>query len=175
MGQMVRKLSEHTTQYIWYPGEKSEWRRTAAAVGAGVLVFGLSGMVLRDLLVAVVAAASTIAGVGGVNHGRRDARTLAGLSGDLGDRAARRAAMGHTGRAAWRAVAQGCFGAGAAVLILNLPPDGLLVDWLLPLAPSVIGALARQGGMLWERLGASASTRGPAGPAPLASAAGPQP
>ena len=89
------------------------------------------------------------------------ARALAGLA-DLADRAARRAAVGHTGRAAWRAVAQGCFGAGTAVLILNLPPAGVLADWLLPLAPAVVGALARQGGMLWERLGASASIAGPA-------------
>jgi hypothetical protein len=161
MGQMARQLSEHTTQYIWYPGEKAEWRRAAIALGSGVLVFGLALLLTRDVLFAVVAATSLTAGVAGANYGRRDARALSGFT-NLDERAARRAAVGHTGRAAWRAVAQGGFGAGAAVLIINLPPSGVLADWFLPIVPAVVGALARQGGMLWDRLGASASTSGPA-------------
>jgi hypothetical protein len=163
MGHIVKQVSEHTTRYIWYPGDKAEWRRAAIAMGSGVLVFGLTLLVADDLLVAVLLGTSVTAGVGGANYGRRDARALAGFA-NLNDKAARRAAVTHTGRAAWRAVAQGCFGAGAAVLILNLPPRGVLADWFLPLVPAVVGALARQGGMLWERLGASASIAGPAKP-----------
>ncbi len=163
MGHIVRQVSEHTTRYIWYPGDKAEWRRAAVAVGSGALVFGLGMLVTRDVLVAVLLGTSVTAGVGGANYGRRDARALAGFA-DLDHRSARRAAVGHTGRAAWRALAQGCFGAGAAVLILHLPATGVLADWLLPLVPAVVGALARQGGMLWERLGASASIAGPAKP-----------
>jgi hypothetical protein len=161
MGQIVKKVSEHTTHYIWYPGEKAEWQRASIAVGAGILLFGLSMLAVGDVLVGVLLGTSVTAGVSGANYGRRDARALAGFP-DLADRAARRAAVGHTGRAAWRALVQGCFGAGAAVLILNLPPRGVLADWFLPLVPAVVGALARQGGMLWERLGASVSTAGPA-------------
>jgi hypothetical protein len=163
MGHIVKQISEHTTRYIWYPGDKAEWRRAAVAMGSGIVVFGLTLLLTRDLLVAVLLGTSVTAGVGGANYGRRDARALAGFA-NLNDRAARRAAVSHTGRAAWRAVAQGCFGAGAAVLILNLPPRGVLADWFLPLVPAVVGALARQGGMLWERLGASASIAGPAKP-----------
>jgi hypothetical protein len=163
MGHIVRQVSEHTTRYIWYPGDKAEWRRAALATGSGVLVFGLALLLTREMLVAVLLGTSVTAGVGGANYGRRDARALAGFA-NLTDRAARRAAVSHTGRAAWRAVAQGCFGAGAAVLILNLPPTGALADWFLPLVPAVVGALARQGGMLWDRLGVSASIAGPAKP-----------
>ena len=163
MGHIVKQVSEHTTHYIWYPGDKAEWRRAIVAMGSGALVFGLVLLLTRDMLAAVLLGTSVTAGVGGANYGRRDARALAGFA-NLADRAARRAAVGHTGRAAWRAVAQGCFGAGAAVLILNLPPTGVLADWFLPLVPAVVGALARQGGMLWERLGASASIAGPAKP-----------
>jgi hypothetical protein len=163
MGHIVKQVSEHTTRYIWYPGDKAEWRRAAIAMLSGLVVFGLTLLLTRDLLVAVLLGTSVTAGVGGANYGRRDARALAGFA-NLNDRAARRAAVSHTGRAAWRAVAQGCFGAGAAVLILNLPPRGVLADWFLPLVPAVVGALARQGGMLWERLGASASIAGPAKP-----------
>jgi hypothetical protein len=161
MGHIVKQVSEHTTHYIWYPGDKAEWRRAAVAMLSGIVVFALTLLFVRDMLTAVLLGTSVTAGVGGANYGRRDARALAGFA-NLDDRKARRAAVSHTGRAAWRAVAQGCFGAGAAVLILNLPPEGVLADWFLPLVPAVIGALARQGGMLWERLGASASVAGPA-------------
>jgi hypothetical protein len=161
MGYIVKQVSEHTTTYRWYPGDRAEWRRAAVAIGVGVGVLGLVLLVTGDMLPAVVLATSVTAGLGGLNYGRRDARALDGFA-NLGERSVRRAAVTHTGRAAWRAVAQGCFGAGAAVLILNLPPEGVLADWFLPVVPAVVGALARQGGMLWERLGASVSTAGPA-------------
>ncbi|HET9517722.1 MAG TPA: hypothetical protein VFO77_08365 [Actinoplanes sp.] len=161
MGHIVKQVSEHTTHYIWYPGDKAEWRRAGVALLAGLAVFAVTWLFARDLFTAVLLGTSVTAGFGGANYGRRDARALAGFA-NLDDRKVRRAAVGHTGRAAWRAVAQGCFGAGAAVLILNLPPHGVLADWVLPVVPAVVGALARQGGMLWERLGASASIAGPA-------------
>ncbi len=158
---MVKQVTENTVHYVWYPGDMDQWRRAALSIAAGAAVFGVTWLLSRDLLAAVVFGTSATATVTGVNFGRRDAQALTGFP-DLSDRAARRAAMGHTGRAAWRALVQGCYAAGAAVLIVNLPDTGVVANWLLPVVPAVIGTLARQAGMLHERLGVSASTAGPA-------------
>lgn len=162
MGRIVRQLSEGTTRHYWYPGEKREWIRAAVAVGLGLAAFGLIMAVTRDLLPATVVGTSITGLVSGLNFGRRDARALAGFP-DLGAKAARRAAVGHTGRAVWRALAHGFGGAAAAVLIVNLPDRGVLADWILPVVPTVVGALAHQGGMLYERLGTKPA---PAEPVP---------
>jgi hypothetical protein len=161
MGQIVKQVSENTTKYYWYPGDRREWVRAGVAIGAGAAAFALVTLVSAEVLASVVVGTSVTAAMTGVNFGRRDARALSGFP-DLGDKAARRAAVGHTGRAAWRALAQGFGGAAAAVLILNLPDRGFVADWFLPIVPAVVGALAHQGGMLYERLKVSASTPGPA-------------
>jgi hypothetical protein len=158
---MVKQVTENTVHYVWYPGDMKEWRRAALSLAVGLVVFGAVWAFTRDLLPAVVFGASATAAVTGVNFGRRDAQALTGFQ-DLSDRAARRAAVSHTGRAAWRALVQGCYAAGAAVLIVNLPHTGMVANWLLPVVPAVVGTLARQAGMLHERLGVSASTAGPA-------------
>ncbi|GAA4702091.1 hypothetical protein GCM10023263_44930 [Phytohabitans rumicis] len=166
MGRIVKQVSEGTTKYYWYPGDKKEWIRAGVALGIGLAVFGLLMLFTRNVLVATVVGASATAVAAGLNFGRRDARALAGFP-DLGDKAARRAAVGHTGKAVWRALAHGFGGAAAAVLILNLPHRGVVADWILPVVPAVVGALAHQAGMLYERLSASTSTPGPAStPAP---------
>jgi len=152
MGRIARRVSEQTTRYYWYPGDKKEWIRAGVALGVGAGAFVAAGALTRDAVAATVVGTSATAGVAGANFGRRDARALAGFP-DLSDRAARRAAIAHTGRAAWRAVAEGVGGAGAAVLIANLPGRGVAANWLLPLVPAVVGALGHQGGMLYERLG----------------------
>jgi hypothetical protein len=165
MGRIVKQLSESTTKYYWYPGEKKEWVRAGVALGVGLGTFGLLMALTGDILLATVAGTSVSAAVFGVNFGRRDARALADLPNATG-RGARLAAVTHTGRAAWRALAHGFGGAAAAVLILNLPHRGVVADWVLPIVPAVVGALAHQAGMLYERLPASASTSGPAKAAP---------
>src|SRR4051812_4459497 len=106
MGQIVKQVSETTTKYSWYPGEKREWLRAGLALGAGAAAFSVVVLLARDVLTAAVVGASVTAAMTGSNFGRRDARALAGFP-DLGDRAARRAAVAHTGRAAWRATVQG--------------------------------------------------------------------
>ncbi len=161
MGRMVKQVTENTTHYVWYPGDSKEWQRAGYSTLGGALAFGLLWLFTRDLLLAVVVGTSVTAGITGVNFGRRDARSLIRFD-NLDNRAARRAAFGQGGRAAWRAIVQGCYGAGAAVLIANLPADGFVANWLLPILPVVVGTVARQGGMVYERLGASASTTGPA-------------
>jgi hypothetical protein len=165
MGRIVKQVSEGTTKYYWYPGDKREWIRAGVAVGIGLTAFGLLMLLTRNVLVSVVVGTSATAVAAGLNFGRRDARALSGFP-DLGDKAARRAAVGHTGRAVWRALAHGFGGAAAAVLILNLPHDGVVADWVLPIVPAVVGALAHQAGMLYERLSGSASTPGPPAPEP---------
>src|SRR5262245_35497294 len=110
MGQIVKQVSETTTRYYWYPGDKKEWVRAAVATVVGLAALGVTGAFTRNLLAAVVCGLSATAAVAGVNFGRRDARALAGFP-DLSARAARRAAIAHTGRAAWRAIVEGVAGA----------------------------------------------------------------
>ncbi|HYN95496.1 MAG TPA: hypothetical protein VES42_16740 [Pilimelia sp.] len=161
MGQIVKQVSDTTTKYIWYPGDKREWSRAAVAIGAGAAAFAGLVVVGAAVLTAMVLGTSVTAALTGTNFGRRDARALAGFP-DLTERGARRAAVEHTGRAAWRAMAQGFGGAAAAVLILNLPDSGVVADWVLPIVPAVVGALAHQAGMFYERLNVGAVTPGPA-------------
>jgi len=165
MGRIEKQVGEGTTKYYWYPGDKKEWKRAAVAVGIGLAVFLVLWLLTRDLLPAVVGATSVTAGVTGVNFGRRDARAVTNFP-NLTGRAAKLAAVAQTGRAAWRGLVHGFGGAAAAVLILNLPHRGFVADWVLPVVPAVVGALAHQAGMLYEQLPASASTPGPAKAAP---------
>ena len=152
MGQIVRQVSANTTRYYWYPGDKREWARAAVAIALGAAVAGIVATMTHGLLAAVVTGTSTAAALAGANYGRRDSKALKDLP-DLADRAARRDALAHSGRAAWRGVVQGVWCAGSAVGIANLPDHGLLANWLLPLVPAVVGALAHQAGMLYERTG----------------------
>jgi hypothetical protein len=152
MGRVEKQVTANTTRYYWYPGSKTEWARAALAAGLGAVLFAGVGTVSHSLLAAVVSGASLTAGMAGANFGRRDARALAGFP-DPSDRAARGAAIVHTGRALWRAIVEGAGAAGIAVLVANLPPSGLAANWLLPLVPVTVGALAHQAGMLYERLG----------------------
>jgi hypothetical protein len=144
-------VSESTTRYYWYPGDKAEWLRAAIAVGVGALTFATVALTTDSALAAVIAGTSMTAAIAGCNLGRRDARALTALP-EPSARGARWAAIAHTGRAAWRGVVEGVGAASAAVVIVNLPADGLLGNWLLPIVPAAVGALAHQGGMLWERL-----------------------
>jgi hypothetical protein len=157
VGRIEKKVSEGTTKYYWYPGDKREWKRAGIAVGIGAATFLVLYLMTRDLLPAVVGATSVTAGVTGLNFGRRDARALTNFP-SLTGRAARLAAVGQTGRAAWRGLVHGFGGAAAAVLILNLPHTGVIADWILPVVPAVVGALAHQAGMLFEQLPSSTAT-----------------
>ena len=163
MGRIIKKVSENSTKYYWYPGDKKEWIRAGVAVGVGAAVLAILMMLTRNVLVAVTVGTSVTLAVTGLNFGRRDSRALAGFP-DLGDKAARRAAVAHTGRAAWRGLAEGFGGAAAAVVILNLPHHGVVADWILPIVPAVVGALAHQAGMLSERMSAAKAVPVPEAP-----------
>jgi hypothetical protein len=161
MGRIAKQLSDSTTKYYWYPGEKQEWVRAAVAIGAGLLVGGLLRGFTHNSMTAVVVGTSITLAIAGFNFGKRDAKALNGFPG-MADKAARRAAAAYTGKAAWRGLVMGVGGALSAMLIINLSPTGLVYDWLLPLVPAVVSALARQLGMVWERMGTEVSTPGPA-------------
>lgn len=165
MGQIVKQVSDITTRYYWYPGDKKEWIRAAIALAVGLVLFGALYAWSQDLLLATVVGAAGAAAKAGYNFGKRDSRALEGFP-DLGDKAARRAAVRHTGRAIWRALAHGFFGAASAVLIANLPDRGLVADWLLPLVPALVGAIAHQLGMLYQRAHTQTSAELPPVPTP---------
>ncbi|HEY2794725.1 MAG TPA: hypothetical protein VGJ28_20360 [Micromonosporaceae bacterium] len=179
MGQVVKQMSSHSTRYIWYPGDKKEWLRGVLALVAGAVVYALLHLLTRNMLFSAVVGTSTAAGLAGFNFGRRDSRELARFAEISKSKYVRRQTAVHTGRAVWRGVAEGTGGAAAAVIIVNLSERGVLADWLLPLVPAVIGALTHQIGMMYERLGTSESTEGPAKRAAaqerVAPASGPSP
>lgn len=152
MGRIVKKLSDNSSKYYWYPGEKVDWIRALVALtvgaGAGVLVV----LITQNPLAAVTAGCCGTLAVAGFNFGRRDAKALSGFP-DMNDKAARRAAIVYSGRAMWRGMVQGLGAAFAAVLVLNVAHTGWLADWLIPLLPGAVGALGHQLGMIWDRLG----------------------
>jgi hypothetical protein len=145
-------VSANTTRYYWYPGDKREWARAAVAVALGAAVAGIVATMTHGLLAAAVVGTATTAVLAGFNFGRRDSRALKDQP-DLVDKALRRAALTHSGRAAWRGGVQGAYWAGAAVVVAHLPNHGVLADWVLPVVPAVAGALAHQAGLLYERTG----------------------
>lgn len=149
MGKIVRQVSEGVTKYYWYPGDKTDWIRAAFTVSGGALLFALVYVVTKNSLIAAVVAGAAVQAVVGVYLGRRDTAGLTDFHDPSSDR---RAAVADATRAAWRGTLQGLLCAGSAILVLNMPSDGFLADWILPFVPSIIGALAHSGGMLWERL-----------------------
>jgi hypothetical protein len=64
----------------------------------------------------------------------------------------RRAVLGPAARASWRALVQGAGGCLLALIIANLGSSGLVADWVLPVVPVLLGTLAHQLGMVYERL-----------------------
>ncbi len=151
MGQIARHVSEHSTRYYWYPGDKQEWIRAGLAVGSGMAAFGVLGLISRNMLTSVTVGTAVTLAFSGLNFGRRDFRAANGFP-EVTGKAARRAAMAHGSRAAWRGLVEGFGSASAAVLIANLPPRGLIADWVMPIVPATAGALAHQAGMVYERL-----------------------
>jgi hypothetical protein len=159
MGQIVKQIGEGTTRYFWYPGDKKEWYRAVLAAGLGALTFGLIVWWTGSMVASVTTGTALTAGVLGANFGRRDFRAAHGFAEPFA-RSAARAAIVHGSRAAWRGAVQGCGGAGAAVLIVNLPGHGFLADWVLPVVPAVVGALGHQAGMVYERLAQLSTPQG---------------
>jgi len=153
VGHYSRQVSANTTRYYWYPGDKREWYRALTAVGVGIALYVAFMLLHCGILAATVIGASAATLLAGVNFGRRDARALAEVADPgLSVRRARRAALGYSGRAAWRGIAQGAGYALASILVADLPARGVLADWVLPLVPGVAGALGHQMGLLAGRM-----------------------
>ena len=161
MGRIVKQLSDTTSKYYWYPGEKEEWIRAIVALAVGGGSAALLMLITRNSLAAVVVGCCATLAVAGFNFGRRDAKALAGFP-DMNDKAARRAAVAYSGRAFWRGMVQGLAAAFAAIIVLNMVHSGWLADWVLPLLPAAVGALGHQAGMVWDRLGTTVGAPKPA-------------
>lgn len=176
MGQIVKQVSEHTTRYVWYPGDKKEWLRAAFAIILGATAYAIAYVLIGQVLPAAVIGTSVTAAIVGMNFGRRDGRAIAEFVrapepiDEVQARLLRRAAMARSSRMAWRRVVQAAGGAAAAVLLVNLSTAGFAEKWLVPLVPAVVGALAHQIGVLVQRMGQKRTVGGPAkrisGPAP---------
>lgn len=154
MGRIVKQLSDNTSKYYWYPGEKQEWIRAVVALAVGGGLGLLLMLITQNSLAAVTVGCSATLAVAGFNFGRRDAKALSTFP-DPNDKAARRAAVAYSGRAAWRGIAQGLSAALAAVIVLNHDHAGWVADWMLPLVPGAAGALGHQLGMVWDRMGST--------------------
>ena len=160
MGRIVKQLSDNTSKYYWYPGEKQEWIRALVALAVGGGAAALLMLLLRNSLTAVVVGCAATLTVAGFNFGRRDARAVSEFP-KMSDKAAKRGAIVYSGRAAWRGMVQGLGAALAAVIVLNVAHTGWTADWILPLVPGVAGALAHQLGMVWDRLGTTVAAPKP--------------
>src|SRR5258705_13874967 len=113
MGTIVKQVSAQTTRYYWYPGEKREWIRAAVALAVGAVLWALLMVITGGALASVTAGASATAGLAGLNFGRRDLRATHPFP-EMSGKPARRAAIAHGGRAAWRGFVDGGGGAAAA-------------------------------------------------------------
>jgi hypothetical protein len=143
MGRFERPASGGITKYYWYPGERSDWIRAAIAAGCGLVTIALVAATTGSHLWAAVLGASVMAGVAGVTFGRKDVRALQTFAGF--------AAL-DTGRAVWRAMVKGFGAATAAVLVVHAAHGtGFVASWLLPVVPAIVGAIAHQAGMMYER------------------------
>lgn len=143
MGRYAKPASGGITKYYWYPGERTDWVRAAIAAGCGLITIALVAATTGSHLWAAVLGASVTAGVAGVTFGRKDIRALQTFAGF--------AAL-DTGRAVWRAVVKGFGAAAAAVLVVHAANgQGFVGSWLLPVVPAIVGAIAHQAGMMYER------------------------
>ncbi|MFC4336736.1 hypothetical protein [Salininema proteolyticum] len=157
MGKIVREIEEGVTKYYWYPGEKGDWLKALIALASGAGLYVLVFVLFDSSLMAAAVSSSGVLGLAGFYLGRKDA---AGLDGFHDPTSERKAALADGTRAAWRGTLQGLVSAGAAVFVINMPHGGFLADWVLPLVPSIVGAVAHSAGMLWQRMANDAEAEG---------------
>jgi hypothetical protein len=151
MGRYAKPASGGMTKYYWYPGERSDWIRAAVAGGCGFVTIVLVVILTGSHLWAAMLGTSVTAGVAGMTFGRKDVRALHSFCGF--------AAL-DTGRAVWRALVKGFGAAMAAVLVVHAADgQGFVSSWLLPVVPAIVGAIAHQGGMMYERASLASAER----------------
>lgn len=149
MGTIAKQVPGGVTKYYWYPGDKAAWKQAAIAVVAGGLTFVVASLASGSALWPAVLGTSASLAVAGVSVGRRDVRAVREFPDFV---TARRAALGGTLRAVARALIRGVAGAATVVLVVHLPPRGIVADWILPAVPALVGVVAHQAGMLYERV-----------------------
>jgi hypothetical protein len=146
MGRYVKERAEGAQTHYWYPGQKTDWVQAAIAIGSGAIAAAAIRVVTGSNMWAAAVGFTVTAALAGTYLGRRDARALAvttvnRLSGVL-----------LLVMAFIRALAKGSGAALAAVVITRAATPGIWTEWVLPLVPAVVGAVAHHLGMFYENL-----------------------
>lgn len=146
MGRYVKERGEGAHVHYWYPGEKADWVQAGIAIGSG-LATGIALRVITDSTMWGAAVGfSVTAALAGTYLGRRDARALAVTNVN------RLSGFVLLAMAFLRALAKGSGAALAAIVISRSATPGFWTEWILPLVPAVIGAIAHHLGMFYENL-----------------------
>jgi hypothetical protein len=146
MGRYVKERGEGASTYYWYPGQKTDWVQAAIALGSGLAAAAVVRVATGSMMWSAAVGFSMAAALAGTYLGRRDARALAVTN------VSRLSGAVLLGLAFLRALAKGSGAALAAIVISRVATPGFPTEWLLPLVPAVIGAIAHHLGMFYENL-----------------------
>ncbi|SHN42588.1 hypothetical protein [Cryptosporangium aurantiacum] len=152
MGRYVKERGEGAQTYYWYPGQKTDWVQAGIAVGSGLVAALAIRLATDSTMWAAAVGFSVSAGLAGTYLGRRDARALAVTN------VSRLSGIVLIALAFVRALAKGSGAALAAIVIARAATPGFWTEWVLPLVPAVIGAIAHHVGMVYENLEKASQT-----------------
>lgn len=165
MGRYVKERGEGSSTYYWYPGQKTDWVQAGIAVGSGAAAAAVIRVMTGSPMWAALVGFSVAAALVGTYLGRRDARALAVT------KVTRLSGIVLLGLAFLRALAKGSGAALAAIVVVRLASSGFWSEWVLPLVPAVVGAIAHHVGMVYENLEKAAAVPVKASESTLAKAA----
>jgi len=146
MGRYVKKRGDEASTHYWYPGQKDDWVQAGIAIGSGLIAGVAIRVVTGSTMWGAAVGFSITAALAGTYLGRRDARALAITN------VSRLSGILLLVMAFVRALAKGSGAALAAIVIARAATPGIWTEWILPLAPAVIGAVAHHLGMFYENL-----------------------
>ncbi|GAA0262874.1 hypothetical protein [Cryptosporangium japonicum] len=146
MGRYVKKRGDDAETQYWYPGQKVDWMQGAIAIGSGAIAGVAIRLVSGSTMWGAAVGFSVTAALAGMYLGRRDARALAVTD------TSRLSGLVLIAMAFLRALAKGSGAALAAIVIARAATPGVWTEWILPLVPAVIGAVAHHLGMFYENL-----------------------
>jgi len=146
MGRYVKKRGDEESTHYWYPGQKDDWVQAGIAVGSGLIAGVAIRVATGSTMWGAAVGFSVTATLAGTYLGRRDARALAVTN--MG----RLSGVILLAMAFLRALAKGSGAALAAIVIARAATPGIWTEWVLPLVPAVLGAVAHHVGMVYENL-----------------------
>jgi hypothetical protein len=146
MGRYVKKRSDTSSVYYWYPGQIADWKQAGIALGGGLVAAAVIRVFTGNWMWGAAIGFSVAAALSGTYLGRRDARALA-----VSD-VSRLGRIVLVSTAFLRALAKGSLAALAALVVASVAAGGFWAHWLLPLVPAVVGAIAHHVGMFYEQM-----------------------